>query len=672
MSTTTNEGPVTFFRGEDPLKASKLNLAFSERVLRTGDTMLGKLVLAMDPTAPFDAVTKQYLDRNFIYSLNAAYLQLAGGTMQGYIKLHADPSAPMDAATRQYVDSKVSSIGAGIYLPLVGGTLTGPLNLSADPITASLQAATKAYVDTKESAIAAGTTAQYWRGDKTWVAFPAIPAASSTLPIIEGTAAVGVSTTYARADHVHPSTAGGAFLTDAPSDNKAYSRRNATWTSNPFYDARGNVGFGILPPATQAPASASGSWLFAWGLTSDNVASGNTFWNGTGWAYVANGFASVMQQYGGEFHWMTAPTGLVGAAAVMTERMYLSNTGNLTVTGGLTTTNIFANGVVYPSAPQTGPNGYALFENSGTRYMRFTTDNWHMRWQSDGSLVYGGPDNDKWYVNSAGEMWCRASFSSGGNVTVNNRLFCQDIMNSSGVFFVANDYNYYLQRTTDGNWNFVEGGVNKLQIHSNGYVYPQNGLITGGYVYANAIWAGSGPAGTFGLLEDATFRYISFASPWVIRWDKTNGDMLFGTSYGWSIVIRTSDMLVYNNSAAMGGFGAYNNLSDERGKTSIAPADAGLAEVLKIVPISYNRLVKDTEGGVSTSPRTELGFSAQQLLTALPEAVTVFGAELPDGTGGLDTDAPSLGIQSEMITAALVNAIKQLTDRIVVLEARLV
>ena len=33
-------------------------------------------------------------------------------------------------------------------------------------------AASKAYVDTKEPAITAGTTAQYWRGDKTWQTLP--------------------------------------------------------------------------------------------------------------------------------------------------------------------------------------------------------------------------------------------------------------------------------------------------------------------------------------------------------------------------------------------------------------------------------------------------------------------------------------------------------------------
>ena len=40
---------------------------------------------------------------------------------------------------------------------------------------------------------------------------PAIPAASSTAPLVEGTAAIGASTTYARADHVHPSFGGSAY-----------------------------------------------------------------------------------------------------------------------------------------------------------------------------------------------------------------------------------------------------------------------------------------------------------------------------------------------------------------------------------------------------------------------------------------------------------------------------
>ena len=57
---------TSFTRGENPLRADKLNTAFSERVLRNGDQMVGSLLLAHDPVQPFEAATKQYVDVNGI------------------------------------------------------------------------------------------------------------------------------------------------------------------------------------------------------------------------------------------------------------------------------------------------------------------------------------------------------------------------------------------------------------------------------------------------------------------------------------------------------------------------------------------------------------------------------------------------------------------------------
>ena len=52
----------------------------------------------------------------------------------------------------------------------------------------------------------APTDAQlYGRKSSAWSVVPAPPAASSTTPLMDGTAAVGNATTYARADHAHPS-----------------------------------------------------------------------------------------------------------------------------------------------------------------------------------------------------------------------------------------------------------------------------------------------------------------------------------------------------------------------------------------------------------------------------------------------------------------------------------
>lgn len=65
-------------------------------------------------------------------------------------------------------------------LSLSGGTMTGSLILSGAPST-TLEAATKGYVDSK------------------------LPVASTTDPLMDGSASAGESADYARADHVHPS-----------------------------------------------------------------------------------------------------------------------------------------------------------------------------------------------------------------------------------------------------------------------------------------------------------------------------------------------------------------------------------------------------------------------------------------------------------------------------------
>jgi hypothetical protein len=72
---------------------------------------------------------------------------------------------------------------AGVYLPLAGGTMSGAIAMGTNKITG----------------IGNGSAAQ------DAVAFGQVPVASSTTPVMDGAAAVGSGTTWARADHVHPS-----------------------------------------------------------------------------------------------------------------------------------------------------------------------------------------------------------------------------------------------------------------------------------------------------------------------------------------------------------------------------------------------------------------------------------------------------------------------------------
>lgn len=64
---------------------------------------------------------------------------------------------------------------------------------------------------TDTSRYAASNPAGYQTAAQVAAVIPVVPAASSTSPVMDGVAAVGVGTTWARADHVHPSDTGATF-----------------------------------------------------------------------------------------------------------------------------------------------------------------------------------------------------------------------------------------------------------------------------------------------------------------------------------------------------------------------------------------------------------------------------------------------------------------------------
>ena len=116
------------------------------------------------------------------------YLPLSGGALSGELILAADPVQALDAATKQYVDAHVGGGGgSGTVTQINTGTgLTGGPISTTGTIAASF--------GTTGGTVAQGNDAR----------FATIPGASSTTPAMDGTAAVGTGTTYARADHVHP------------------------------------------------------------------------------------------------------------------------------------------------------------------------------------------------------------------------------------------------------------------------------------------------------------------------------------------------------------------------------------------------------------------------------------------------------------------------------------
>jgi hypothetical protein len=111
-------------------------------------------------------------------------------------------------------------------MPLAGGTFTGPVTFNSNAIFASV-GNLNVYGGTAGQVLGATATpgilawatpspfpeaptdgAQYARQMSAWSPVAAGPAPSTTLPLANGVAAVGTATTYARADHVHPASAG--------------------------------------------------------------------------------------------------------------------------------------------------------------------------------------------------------------------------------------------------------------------------------------------------------------------------------------------------------------------------------------------------------------------------------------------------------------------------------
>lgn len=264
-------GSISYTRGEDPLRADKLNASFSERLLVAGDTMTGPLILSRDPLQPFEAATKQYLDAQVTNRLTG-FLSTTGGTLTGFLTLNANPVNPLHAATKQYVDNSA-------FLPLAGGTLTGLL-------TVGLNAAGGAEMRINS---AAGTTrylSYATAGQMRWRAYASLGAESGsnvgsdytidrfndagtllgtalTIARNTGIATFGASplaptpivgdnsTKLATTAFVAGQIVAAGAITEAPVDGKTYGRQSSAWTevaTKPYTDAvsSSNVGRNLL------------------------------------------------------------------------------------------------------------------------------------------------------------------------------------------------------------------------------------------------------------------------------------------------------------------------------------------------------------------------------------------------------------------------------------------
>jgi hypothetical protein len=202
----------------------------------------------------------------------------------------------------------------------------------------------------------------------------------------------------------------------------------------------------------------------------------------------------------------------------------------------------------------------------------------------------------------------------------------------------------------DGTRNWYAANVKQMALDPGGTLALEAGVSAG-----NGTMLMGAMAGGYG---------VQFAAGYYFFFDPNNGNLVFRRANTDFWIMRQSDLVCFNNQGPVGGVGAYINNSDERGKANITPATVGLAEVLALRPISFTR-VNDGRN----PDEIEIGFSAQQVASVIPEAVRPMGVSLRDGGGGIDTDTPTLGVSSDPIIAALVMGMQEMAAEIAALKA---
>jgi hypothetical protein len=579
-----------------------------------------------------------------------------------------DPQANLEVATKQYVDFNINTAG-GQFLPLSGGTLLGMLELPTTTPTLGTHATHKTYVD--------GRNALY---------LPLTGGAIVGSLSVSSNVSVGGILTVANVGNIQvkatTNTRLSLFATAAPTDAKIVDM---------FLDGNGNLNMQFVNDAFNTgigffQAQRSGYATTALTLTAPVIGlngSVNTGFLYPSGATTTTGFvlyADATYRYirfttdGWRLLFNASNGNLSFDKPSGANNVILYNNGDVWAAGNITANtylfavgNIMANGSIYPSNSTMG-GGFALFADANDCNIRFTTDNWRIVYQrSTGVLMYWHPDGYSLFsIDGAGNTWSRGNVTAnvdvyGQSLHASSRVFCNDIMNVSGTFYVANNYAYYLQRNTNGTWYFVEGGTINFSVGSNGDCNARAGIFANPVFSYGALHWGNDFAHYLG--NGGNGQLMNFSPGHYYEYNNSTGTMIFWLANTMQWIIH-ADSSCYNNRAWTGGRGPYVDVSDIRAKRNVTSSTYGLSEILKLNPIRFQRIPIDE---VANGDRVEVGFSAQDVQPIMPEAI--FNINVPDEKGVTDETNPTFGLATTPIVAALVNAVKTLTARIEQLEA---
>jgi len=246
-----------------------------------------------------------------------------------------------------------------------------------------------------------------------------------------------------------------------------------------------------------------------------------------------------------------------------------------------------------------------------------------------------------------------SNFAAGDGALVSNTTG----NNNSAMGYLA------LQLNTTGNYNSAVGvgalfsnttgnnnsavGFQALQLNTTGY---QNSAMGVNALYSNTAGNYNSAVGVGALFSNTT----------------GSGNSAFGPNNSAGTYAPVFNPITENNRFCMGSTGvtnayiqvAWTVVSDARDKTNFAPVPHGLEFVNQLKPTAY-QFKEDRETDVPTGI-VRYGFKAQDILALEGDTPVIIDTE----------DLDKLRFNSDSLVPVLVNAIKELTTRLEILEGK--
>jgi hypothetical protein len=294
----------------------------------------------------------------------------------------------------------------------------------------------------------------------------------------------------------------------------------------------------------------------------------------------------------------------------------------------------------------------------------------------NGFDIYGGT-----FYNGYGDGWLYfngslrvVNFNSQNDVNANGSLYfggCR-LYNNSGYA--------YFDQTTHANGSYSRGdtwcagNMSAGNMTATNEVHANNNVSMGGDLYMKNYYTITNNNASTGYTvindNDGTPSiFISWYSPGVTYYRQTRHYFQGRTGAGDFFYHDSGNFVVPTGTGFKYGGGVWADLSDIRTKRNVRDYKSSLAELIRLRPVTYQRNGID---GVPDDGRTFIGLVGNEAREVMPELVgtRVINRKGP-GHSKPENNIELLTLDGTGIIYALVNAVKELTARLEVLEVKL-